>query len=83
MLVAMRTTNPPARGRRGVEDACTRMGWPRKASVKGGSVEPSKKNHAGDRRMLLMPSPEVVGAQTKISGGGGAVDPTPEEELPG
>ena len=81
--MALRKTNPPVRGRRGVEDARARMDGPRIASIKGGSVEPSKEIHAGDRRMLLKSSPEIEKAQARIPGGGGAVKPTPDEELPG
>jgi hypothetical protein len=46
-------------------------------------MEPLKEIHTGDRRMLLKPSTKMEKAQARIPGGGGAVKPTPEEELPG
>ena len=59
------------------------MDGPRKASVVIGTVEVANLSYTGDRSIKLGSSLEVADeARTRILGGGGTSEPTPEEELP-
>jgi len=54
----------PAMGRRGTDGAYTQMEKPRFATVRVatievGPTEPKKKDFSDDRRVILMPSPDV------------------------
>jgi len=72
----------PARGRRGAEGAYTQMERPRDATVEVEPTEPMKKDFPDDRRVILLPSPEVKDeARCRIPEDGEGDGPTSVEEL--
>ena len=53
-------------------------------SVEGGATEPVRKRASSNRRVNLLPSPEVVDeAPSRVQDGDEVVVPTPDKELSG